>query len=408
MSGYMCSISLALLVATAATTSCLRSNRAAEKDPIIATAPTPSKELEEGHSNALKDKEKPYRGRLLAMTGDDRVPVKVWNANGNPVLDPYYALGKKGLALVGRDYSLRLDGGHFFSAGAEEYLGAGLRGAESALTLSAFLDPATLNQNSTGCIIGYGPKHGEMLFALRQEKDTLTFSINAPNSSIMELSKLKSTKPFHLVLSAGKKAIAFYINGKLSKTYPGLNGNFSTWKDGRLFFGNNESGTQPWRGRLERVALYNKALGPAEAKKAADDVLEDVRLIGPVPSITFRGTLLERSTYPMPWKEGFTYREVLSVCEYQVNKVIRGAYKKEKIRVAEWVYVDRIFLTNCRKKIGTEYELEVEMLNENPQLSTTERADTLELDMDADTYYSLNRLVVLPKSAWPKPPKKEK
>ena len=388
MSSKRLTIALALLAASAAAAGCSRSKGTPEKRPAAATL--------------RKDG---YRGRLLAMTGDERSPVKVWDPAGKPVLDPYYAFEKKGLALIARGYSLRLEGGCFFSGGAEEYLGGGLRNSGGELTLSAYVNPAAASQREAGCIIGYGPGKGDLLFALMQEKDALTFRINAGPPRTVKLAKLDSAEPFHLVLAVGKK-IAFYKNGKKAKEHRGVEGDFSAWRDGRLFFGNDGNGTHPWRGRIERAALYNRALGADEVAKAAGRVLKGIAEREPVPQVELTGVLLKRSKYRMPWGEN-TYREALSVCEYRVKKVVRGEYKEKKIRVAELMFVDRIFLTNSRKRIGGEYRLVVEEMADNPQMSKIERGDSLEMDIDAVLYVELSPLEALPKDRQPKPPKEK-
>ena len=130
-------------------------------------------------------------------------------------------------------------------------------------------------------------------------------------------------------------------------------------------------------------------------------MLDEIGKRRPVPRIELEGTLLATSKYPMPWDEG-AYREALSVSEYKVNKVLRGEFKEDKIRIAEWVYLDRIFLTNSSRKIGATRKLVVEQLDVNPQLSTIERANSLELDMDATVYYDLNPLEALPENEQPK------
>jgi hypothetical protein len=343
-----------------------------------------------------------YRGLLLEMTGDEKRPVNVWDASGTPVLDPFYEFAKKGVALVDREYALRLEGGCFFSAGAEEYLGAGLKGAAGELTLSAYVQPATASQAGAGCIIGYGSA-SNLLFALRQEKDALIFQIGATASEKIGPSPLKSAAPFHLAVTVGAKEIVFFLDGAKVGTRLGVAVDFSKVADGRLYFGNDGSGTHPWRGMLERVTLHNYMLAPKAVKDAADAILEEIGKRDRPPRIEIEATLLSRSEYPQPWDKGFTYREVLSVCEYKVNKVIRGEYKPERIRVAEWMYVDRIFLTNSQQAIGAQHRLEVEPLDANPQLSTTHRADALDLDMDAVVYYDRSPLEALPESRQPKP-----
>jgi Concanavalin A-like lectin/glucanases superfamily len=402
-------IALVLLVAITGA-GCSDAQNAPKKRPAAsgpATPPSPAKGSEAKGTKepeAAPAKKNVYRGPLLEMTGEEESPVKVWNPQGKRVLDPYYELEKKGLALVGKEYSLRLEGGSFLSGGAEEYLGGGLRNAAGELTLCAYVHPAAADQKGAGCITVYAPRGGDPLFALMQEKDTLTLKISAGQPAAVTIAKLKSTKPFHLAVTVGKKQIVFYRDGKKAGTHSGIKGDFSAWKDGRLYFGNNQKGTRPWRGRIEKAVLYNKALGADDVAKLASAVLEEMRDRESAPRIELIATLLKRSTYRMPWGEN-TYREALSVCEYQVKKVIRGKYTEKKIRVAELMYVDRIFLTNSRKKIGTEHRLVVEEFDDNPQMAKIERGDSLDLDIDAGLYVELSPLQALPKNQQPKPKK---
>lgn len=390
MSSNRFTIALALLVATAAT-GCSRSNGTSEKRPAAAAAP----------------KKNVYRGPLLEMTDDESDLVKVWSSKGETVLAPFQ-IEKRGLALFDGECSLRLEGGRYSSAGAEEHLGANLRNAGGELTLSAYISPATANSKTKGCVIGYAPKGGDFLFALMQEKDALTFMINTGKAAAVRLTKLASTKPFHLAITVGNKEIVFYRNGKKAGTHPGIKGGFSAWKPGRLYFGNDEKGSCPWRGRIERAALYNKALGSGEVKKIVGAVLELVADRDPAERVELVGKLLERAKYRMPWGEN-TYPEGLAECDYQVTKVIRGKYKEKKIRVAELMFVDRIFLSNSRKQVGKEYRLVVEELDANPQMAKVERG-LLEVDedsIDIVLHAEMSPLEALPKSQQPKP-KKEK
>jgi len=342
-----------------------------------------------------------YRGLLLEMTGDSLRPVNVWDASGNPVLDPFYDFAKKGLALVDRDYSLRLEGGTFSSASAEEYLGSGLRTGGGELTLAAYFQPSILSPTNAGCVIGYGTASNELRFALLQEGSALQLRLTPAESKSLTLCSLTNAEPFHFTLAIGKKEIVFYRNGEKAGTHPGLPADFPALEDGRLYFGNDAKDARPWRGRLERVALYNKILAPEEARKAAMAILEDIRSRPTVPRIEIEGTLLTRSTYTMPWKEGFDYREVLSVCEYKINRVLSGDYKGEKMHVAEWMYVDRIFLSNSVRKPGASRRIVVEELTANPQLSKTQRDNTLD-DIEADVYYDLSPIYALPENEQPK------
>jgi hypothetical protein len=316
---------------------------------------------------------------------------------------------RKGLALFTRDYGLRLEGGWFYSGAVEDHLGASLKNGAGELTLSAFIQPAAAAQEGIGCIVGYGPPKGELLFALVQEKDALSLRISPTGAEPYkaELCRLKDAAPFHLTVTVTKEAVLVYRDGKKLAAQPGIKGDFSGWANGILYFGNDRTGKLPWRGGVELATLHNRALTAEEAAKAAAAALDEVRKREAVARIEFEGTLLSRPKYRMPWREGFTYRDVLAVCEYKVDKVISGEFKEPAIYVAEWMYVDQIFLTNSRKEIGSKQRLTVELFNINPQFSEVERGEPSKRDLDRDLYYDLGPLVALPESQQPKPPAKK-
>jgi hypothetical protein len=237
------------------------------------------------------------------------------------------------------------------------------------------------------------------------EKEALTFTIDAGKNAAVTLVKLASAKPFHLAVTVGKKEIVFYRDGKKAGTHPGIQGDFATWKDGRLYVGNDEKGSCPWRGRLERVALYSRALGAGEVEKVAGAVLKEIGERDTVDRVELVGTLLQRAKYRMPWGEN-TYRDGLTECEYRVKKVIRGEYEQKKIRVAELMFVDRVFLTNSRKRTGADYRLVVEDFDANPQMAEIERG-VLEPDFDLLLHVEMSPLEALPKNLQPKKPKGE-
>ncbi|HOX06182.1 MAG TPA: LamG domain-containing protein [Planctomycetota bacterium] len=351
----------------------------------------------------------PFRGKIVEMTAEDP-PVKVWGADGQPVLTFTGSFDRKGLALLTSDYGMRLEGGCFFSGAVEDHLGPSLKNAGGELTFSAHIQPATASQDGTGCLLGYAPPKGELLFAVTQEKDALTFRASPSGAEPVkvELCRLKDAKPFHLTVTVAKGAVLCYRDGVKAAALPGIKGDFSGWANGILYFGNDRAGKLPWRGVVEQAALYNRALSADEVAKAAASVLEEVRKRAPVARVEFEGKLLSRPTYPMPWKEGFTYREVLAICEYQVDKVIAGDCKEPKIYVTEWMYVDKIFLAGSRREIGSKRRLSVELFSTHPQFNKVERALPVDLDpergLDRDVYYDHGPLQALPEAEQPKPP----
>lgn len=346
--------------------------------------------------------EKVWQGCVLAMTGDERAPVVVRNASGAEVLDPYYAFDRKGLTLVDADYVLRTEGGLFYGENTREYLADALKNSGNTLTLMLYLHPRTLNQVQRGCVAAYGDPNGVALLALWQEKESLLLTLNGERPQTLKLLKLESLEPFHLAVVVSHDQVLACRNGASAATLPGYGGDMAKWPDGIPYFGNAQKGTAPWRGSIEFLELYNQALEPSALKLRYEHAVGEIKNRPARPVITFAGTLMARSEYPKPWDPGFTYSEVLSICEYSVEKVIAGEYSGKKIRVAEWMYVDRIFLTNSQKKIGSKHCLSVDQLDQRSNLTTTERADTLDLDVDAVVYYAPGPVEPLPPDQQPK------
>lgn len=348
--------------------------------------------------------ETPWRGRILAMTGDDREPVIVRDADGEAVLDPYYEFDRKGLALVDMDYSLRLEGGLFYGEATREYLGEALKNSGNAVTLGVYVRPRkrAATGEARGCLAAYGDPEKTPLMAVWQDKDKLVLTLGADKPVEIKLLQIENKAPFHLAVAVGPDQITWYRNAVRGGKAEGFKGDMAKWPAGMPFFGNARKGAHPWRGRVEFFELHNRTLNPEEIQAMYANAKKEIKGRPGMPSITFEGALLARSEYPKPWDPGYTYSEVLSVCEYRVEKLVSGEYTSDKIRVAEWMFVDRIFLTNSRKPVGSRHRLTVEPLDQHAHLSTIERADTLELDMDAEVYYARGPIEALPPDEQPK------
>jgi hypothetical protein len=74
--------------------------------------------------------------------------------------------------------------------------------------------------------------------------------------------------PFHLLVTAGDGAWRAYVDGKLAGEGK-LVGSAADWGAGRLVLGASTSGANPWRGRVEGVAVYPRILGADEAAAQA-------------------------------------------------------------------------------------------------------------------------------------------
>lgn len=340
---------------------------------------------------------------MLGMTGDDRAPVAVRDADGSEVLAPYYAFDRKGLTLVDSDYLLRTEGGYFYASATKEYLAPAIKNGANQLTVAIRILPRVVETAAPATIAAYGELDKEPLLEIWQKGKEIGISLNAGEVARSQtLLTLENAKPLHLAVIITPEAITWYRDAVEVGKADGFKGDTTAWPAGIVFFGNAASESRPWLGEFEFFEFHNQALDAAAITKLHEAAVKEIGNRLEVEPVTIEGTLLARSEYPKPWDPGFTYTEVLSICEYKVDKVISGDYKGEKMRIAEWMFVDRIFLTNSQKAIGSKHTLTVVELDQQPQLATTEQANTLELDIDADVYYAHGPVVALPADKQPK------
>ena len=70
-----------------------------------------------------------------------------------------------------------------------------------------------------------------------------------------------------------------------------------------------------------------------------------------------------------------------------MDKVLSGEWKEKSIIVLHWMILDAKRLPIADRKPGTEVELSVEPLAQNPQLESNRRDELTDMDLDAELFY---------------------
>lgn len=321
----------------------------------------------------------------------------------------------KGPARYGRFGEMALQGGviHAIDAGKGVYEACR---KSNQVTVEAVVLPANIYQGWAGgprSIIscGWGGQRDSVNFRLAQEHDKLVMYLrqrsaenNRTSVERTELCAITDVAPSHVIVSYKPGELTCYLNGKRVIQTDALTGTLQ-WNRPPVQQGLNFGGIRPhnqpfwvvratlpafpvWRGTLEGVAMYSRALGAEEAAAnfAAYDAIMKARTVA--PRIKLRAKLAAKSDTPNA-REIAPYRDALAVYEYDVEEILSGKYGPKKIRVAQWGLIDTRPAPVSAAAIGSTAVLVVEPFSDHPQLEAEMMSDTLEENYDLDLYADL-------------------
>ena len=319
-------------------------------------------------------------GAVFALrNGNATTPVVAFDTKGRDLMA--FNLATRGRALLGRFSELVCHGGSFHAADAGTW--AGLQLAKSGgFTLEVTLTPAEAQPKAPGVVVAFGDDQGED-FALLQDKVGL--SLRLGNAKSIALFAPAAGKPVHVLIACDKQKWSAYRDGKPVGSGP-LAAGLPAWGNRQIVMGAAWSGDEPWRGRMEAVALFPRALTAEEAagQAAAIQAVQAVRK--PAATVRFKGTLV-RQAKTSGLDEIRPYTRSLTVAEYKVGQVLAGEWKQPTLTVLHWMIMDGKRLPIADRKAGTTVELSVEPLAEHPQLESCRRDELADADLDAELFY---------------------
>ena len=147
-----------------------------------------------------------------------------------------------------------------------------------------------------------------------------------------------------------------------------------------------------WIGLLEGVALYGRSLSAEEVRADSAAYRRRIGTRTPAPRIEVEAKLVARSTTPAP-KET-VYDRGYTVFEYERvgPPAASGKDLPDRFRVAHWAEMENRCLEVAGRREGLVYRLELEQLDDNPQMEEEQVFDTLEEDLDLTVYYDIGPL----------------
>lgn len=146
------------------------------------------------------------------------------------------------------------------------------------LTAEVWLTPADTKQAGPARILTFSQNSGARNFTMGQEGDRYDVRLRTTKTSTNGIPSVATDsgtvqqKPTHVVYTFAQRTgtATIYINGR-SVVAKKMGGNLNRWDTGFQFaIGDEVSGDRAWLGQLHLVAVYNRALSAAEARRNYD------------------------------------------------------------------------------------------------------------------------------------------
>jgi hypothetical protein len=177
-----------------------------------------------------------------------------------------------GEAAFDRSGAMVLSGGKFLPRDMDDALLAACR-ETGQLTIEAIITPDNLTQGGPARIVTFSRDSNSRNFTLGQEGKLLVMRLrttfNSGNAMTPQfiLGQLEVHTPVHVIVSYFSGNFYCYLNGEKVVSSGELLGDFTNWVPNHMLFGDEVTGGRPWKGTLGNVAIYNRFVGPDEARK---------------------------------------------------------------------------------------------------------------------------------------------
>jgi hypothetical protein len=297
------------------------------------------------------------------------------------------AVEPQGTARFGRRFDMEIvPGGHFFVGGLAEELPGRVR-ASGEFSFEGVVTPSVAGQ--TGDVVALVNAAGQRLFALAQDGDRFVVHLRTSTSGReafqMQIGDALAGRPVHVLVSYAPGRLHASIDGTEAAASTLESGDLSGWSGAAgLTFGNSPPWDRQWTGRIEGIALYDRAIGPAEAE-GKQNLYPMPDPAAPIPGIA--AMRLSHHTPPDP-DEIAPYRRALSINAFRVDPGAASPLAGTEIHVAEWSLLDgKVPVSYARARTGTTAILHLEPLDDHPQLESERLIYTGE-ELGREIYYS--------------------
>jgi len=179
-------------------------------------------------------------------------------------------LKPRGEAKLDEEGNLEVTGGAFLAQGADAKLLNACK-KSGQLSIEAVLMTHDARQVGPARIISFSADPYKRNFTLGQQDSRLVLRLRTPSAGEngmrpeTTLCPIRPGQFHHVLVSYRNGYLTCYLDGELVAESRSVRGNFSNWSPMHLLFGDEYKDRRDWKGKLERVALHSRFIGPKEA-----------------------------------------------------------------------------------------------------------------------------------------------
>jgi hypothetical protein len=258
-------------------------------------------------------------------------------------------------------------------------------------TIAAAITPTGRDQTGPASIISFAENPKKRNFLLAQDHDSLTFELTTARGkpTTVKFGNLAAGKLQHVVLTFSRGNVRCFLDGQATPLSGKFSADLSGWTGQPLVFGDEFNGKHNWSGRLEGIAIFNRALTAAEATRHYELFSARFDNRTTPERVRVRAKCLEVSPIPDP-RTIVPYRRALVVNRYQVEKVLQGTVPGRDLLVAQWGVLDKNVVADGKPRVGQTIELTLESFDDHPELQSERQIVEVEA-LDLPWFYAVGK-----------------
>ncbi len=311
------------------------------------------------------------------------VAPRTFNAAGEPIAAVGGHPTPRGHVRHTRSGAMRLEGGAYHTHGVSEQVLPILAHADGA-TLEAWVTAGATSVPAAAPIVALPGVYG-----LWQDADRFLYAVGRGGT---RGAPVETGVARHVVMTYADDVVRVYTNGAFTSEFSAHPAPLSEPVGTPLVFGGvaEAGGTPPWRGRVEGVAIYARALDADEALANYRAYAARVSARRSVAASSATARLI--ATPDMPDPSQSAYKRAWSAFEYDVEQVHSGDVPSGRILVARYVWMDGEELPAAHAEPGDRHELLLEPYEANSQIHSERQFHLDDVDVDTPMFYDVGPL----------------